>query len=41
VFFLPDAAYGVDQLGFGSGAEVLVPVVVGGALYTLGGILYP
>jgi hemolysin III len=40
VFFLPDFAHGADRLGVGVGTAVLVLVIVGGALYTLGGVVY-
>jgi hemolysin III len=40
VFFLPDFAAGADRLGVGIGTAVLVMVILGGALYTLGGIVY-
>ncbi len=40
VFFLPSFADGADRLGVGVGTTVLVLVVAGGALYTLGGIVY-
>lgn len=40
VFFLPAFAEGAERLGVGVGTAVLVLVVVGGALYTLGGIVY-
>ncbi len=40
VFFLPGFAAGADRLGFGVGTAVLILVVVGGALYTLGGVVY-
>ncbi|CUR55167.1 channel protein, hemolysin III family [metagenome] len=40
VFFLPSFADGADRLGVGVGTTVLALVVTGGALYTLGGIVY-
>ena len=40
VFFLDDFAAGADALGVGTGTAVLVLVVVGGALYTLGALVY-
>ena len=40
VFYLPSFAEGSDRLGVGIGTAVLVLVAVGGALYTLGGIVY-
>ena len=41
VFFVPGFAEGSrDRLGVGIGTAVLVLVIVGGALYTLGGVVY-
>jgi hemolysin III len=40
VFFLPSFAHGADRLGVGVGTTVLVLVIAGGALYTLGGVVY-
>jgi len=40
VFFVPDFARGSQTLGVGIGTTVLVLVVAGGALYTLGGVVY-
>ncbi len=40
VFFLPAFAHGADRLGVGVGTAVLVMVVLGGTLYTLGGVVY-
>ncbi len=41
VFFFPGFAEGSrDQLGVGIGTAVLVLIAVGGALYTLGGVVY-
>jgi hemolysin III len=40
VFFLPAFAHGADRLGVGVGTSVLVMVILGGTLYTLGGIVY-
>jgi hemolysin III len=41
VFFLPQFAAGSrERLGVGLGVAVLVLVAVGGALYTLGGVVY-
>jgi hemolysin III len=41
VFFLPGFTAGaVDRLGGGVGTAVLVLVAAGGALYTLGGVVY-
>ncbi|MGD9957781.1 PAQR family membrane homeostasis protein TrhA [Nocardioides sp.] len=40
VFFLPAFAEGAGRLGVGVGATVLALVITGGALYTLGGIVY-
>jgi hemolysin III len=40
VFYLPSFAEGTKRLGVGIGTAVLVLVAVGGALYTLGGLVY-
>ncbi len=40
VFFLPAYAAGAHRLGVGIGTVVLVLVAVGGAFYTLGGVVY-
>ena len=40
VFFLPELAEGAQRLGVGVGTAVLVLAIVGGGLYTLGGIVY-
>jgi hemolysin III len=41
VFFIPGFAEGSrDRLGVGIGTAVLVLVIVGGALYTMGGVVY-
>jgi hemolysin III len=40
VFFIPAFARGAQDLGFGVGTAVLVLLVVGGGLYTLGGVVY-
>jgi hemolysin III len=40
VFFLPAFADGAGRLGVGIGTAVLVLIGVGGALYTLGGVVY-
>jgi len=40
VFFIPSFAAGAERLGMGVGPAVLTLVVVGGALYTLGGVVY-
>jgi hemolysin III len=40
VFFIDDFAAGAERLGVGIGTAVLVLVIVGGALYTLGAIVY-
>ncbi len=40
VFFIDDFAAGAEGLGVGVGTAVLVLVIVGGALYTLGAIVY-
>ena len=40
VFFLPDFARGASGIGVGMGTAVLVLVIVGGGLYTLGGLVY-
>jgi hemolysin III len=40
VFFIPSFAEGAQRLGMGVGTAVLVLVLVGGGLYTLGGVVY-
>ncbi len=40
VFFLPQFAAGAHRLGVGLGVAVLVLIATGGALYTLGGVVY-
>jgi len=40
VFFLPQFAAGAHRLGVGIGAAVMVLIVVGGAFYLLGGVVY-
>jgi hemolysin III len=40
VFFIPAFADGAQRLGLATGTAVLVLVIVGGALYTLGGVIY-
>ncbi len=40
VFFLPQFAAGAERLGVGLGSVVLALIAVGGALYTLGGVVY-
>jgi hemolysin III len=41
VFFVPGFAEGSrERLGVGIGTAVLVLVIVGGALYTVGGVVY-
>jgi hemolysin III len=40
VFFIDDFAAGAERLGVGTGTAVLVLVIVGGALYTLGALVY-
>ena len=40
VFFIPSFADGAQRLGVATGTAVLVLVIVGGALYTIGGIVY-
>ncbi len=40
VFFLPQFAAGAHRLGVGLGVAVLVLIAAGGALYTLGGVVY-
>jgi hemolysin III len=40
VFFLPQFAAGSHRLGVGLGAVVLSLIALGGALYTLGGVVY-
>jgi hemolysin III len=40
IFFLPAFAAGSSRLGVGIGTVVMVLVIAGGALYTLGGVVY-
>ena len=40
VFFLPQFASGSERLGVGLGSVVLALIALGGALYTLGGVVY-
>jgi hemolysin III len=40
VFFIPSFADGAERLGVGIGTAVIVLVIVGGGLYTLGGVVY-
>jgi hemolysin III len=40
VFFLPQLAEGSHRLGVGLGTVVLALIALGGALYTLGGVVY-
>jgi hemolysin III len=40
VFFLPQFAAGSERYGVGLGVAVLALIAVGGALYTLGGVVY-
>ena len=40
VFFLPDFFSGAKQLGLGVGIATFVLICAGGALYTLGGVVY-
>ena len=40
VFYIPAFAEGSHRLGVGIGTAVLVLVIAGGALYTLGGLVY-
>lgn len=40
VFFLPDMADGALRFGVGVGTTVIVLVIAGGGLYTLGGLVY-
>jgi hemolysin III len=40
VFFLPQFAAGSERLGVGLGVVVLALIALGGALYTLGGVVY-
>ncbi|MGH3346896.1 MAG: PAQR family membrane homeostasis protein TrhA [Nocardioides sp.] len=40
VFFIDDFAEGAQRLGVGIGTAVLVLVIVGGAFYTLGAVVY-
>lgn len=40
VFFVPQLAVGAERYGVGLGAAVLALIATGGALYTLGGVVY-
>jgi hemolysin III len=40
VFFIPQFAEGAHRLGVGLGVAVLALIAVGGALYTVGGVVY-
>ena len=40
VFFIPDFLHGATRLGAGIGIATFVLIVTGGALYTLGGVVY-
>ncbi len=40
VFYIPSFAEGSHRLGVGIGTAVLILVAVGGALYTMGGVVY-
>jgi hemolysin III len=40
VFFIPAFFHGALELGLGIGVAIFVLIVVGGALYTLGGVVY-
>jgi hemolysin III len=40
VFFVPQFASGAQRYGVGLGTAVIVLIAVGGALYTLGGVVY-
>ena len=40
VFYIPSFAAGSNQLGVGIGTAILVLIAAGGALYTLGGVVY-
>jgi hemolysin III len=40
VFFLPQFASGAQRFGVGLGSVVLALIALGGALYTLGGVVY-
>ena len=41
IFFLPGFAYGSrERLGVGIGTAVLLLIIIGGALYTAGGVVY-
>jgi hemolysin III len=40
IFYVGAYVHGADELGFGVGTAVLALAVAGGALYTLGGVVY-
>ena len=40
VFFIPGFYSGATELGMGVGIATFVLIVIGGALYTLGGVVY-
>jgi hemolysin III len=40
VFYIPAFAEGSNRLGVGIGTAILVLIAAGGALYTLGGVVY-
>ncbi|MCL2544008.1 MAG: hemolysin III family protein [Nocardioidaceae bacterium] len=40
IFFIPSFLSGAEALGVGIGVAIFVLIVVGGALYTLGGLVY-
>ena len=40
VFYIPSFAAGSNRLGVGIGTAILVLIAAGGALYTLGGVVY-
>ncbi|CAI9409960.1 PAQR family membrane homeostasis protein TrhA [Nocardioides sp. T2.26MG-1] len=40
VFFMPSFLHGAEELGMGVGVAIFVMLLVGGALYTLGGVVY-
>jgi len=40
VFYIPSFAAGSTRLGVGIGTAILVLIAAGGALYTLGGVVY-